>query len=182
MNIRSIKERIQLPRKQVVFELDNEEIANNYRVSLLMSVREQWMSLDLLVRGKFLILDGPIADSNGIIIPMQDAMVNEVSEKIKNTIINDIPGFRTKIECIIADYQNVEYLDMNMAPVIDQALKGITKQRFMARNDLWFYAKIIRRAMENGPYSSPEAFDAAVNAIFDDRDIISSFIKEIETR
>ena len=182
MNIRSIKERIQLPRKQVVFELDNEEIANNYRVSLLMSVREQWMPLDLLVRGKFLILDGPIADSNGIIIPMQDAMVNEVSEKIKNTIINDIPGFRTKIERIIADYQNVEYLDMNMAPIIDQALKGVTKQRFMARNDLWVYAKIIRRAMENGPYSSPEAFDAAVNAIFDDRDIISSFINEIETR
>ena len=180
MNIKDIQTKTNLPRKQILFELDNAQVAKNYEISLLFSVREQWRPLDLIARGPYLILDGPVADSYGVVIPEQEAKVNEVAEKIKNTILNDVPGFKDKIERIIVSYQNVEGLELGMASAIDQALKGKTKQRFMAQNDLWVYAKIIKKAMDQGPYSSFEEFDTKVNAIFDDSNIITGFIKEIE--
>lgn len=180
MEILKISRRYDPPRYKVIFQLPNSKIAKDYEISLQMSVREQWGALMLNAKADCLILDGPIDGPNGTRIPEQEMEVNRVAKLIKNTIENDVPEFKTKIESIIIMYQEVEGLDLDMAPAIDQALKGNTKKRFMAGNDFWIYAKIIKKAMEGGPYNSFEEFDRTVNSIFDDKTLISSFIKEID--
>lgn len=180
MKILKISKRYDSPRYQVIFQLPNSKIAKDYEISLLMSVRNQWGALMLIAKADCLILDGPIDNPNGIRIPEQEMAVNSVAEMIKNKIENDVPGFKTKIETIISMYKEVEGLDLDMAPAIDQALKERTKIRFMAANNFWIYAKIIKKAMEGGPYNSYEEFDRTVNLIFDDKTLISSFIKEID--
>lgn len=180
MLIKNIIESTDLPRKRISFELENAKIAKYYESSLLISLRDIWRCLDLYAKGSYLILDGPIADEKGNIIKEQEVKLNHVAEMIKKTILNDVPGFKIKIEKIISSYQAVENLDLGIASVIDQALTEQTKQRFMVKNDLWIYAKIIRKAIECGPYQSPDAFDSAINSIFDDENLMSSFIKEID--
>lgn len=155
-------------------------MAKQYEISLLGSVREQWMMLDLYSKGNILILDGPIADSNNTIIPAQEAKVNEVAAKLRNTIENDIPGFKTKIERIILFNQQTEKLDIGMVDVLEMGLKGNTKIKFMAEWDYRIFARIIRLAFEAGKCSSPDEFDERVNAMFDNQDLIRSIINDIQ--
>lgn len=180
MLIKNITIATDLPRKRIYFELENAQIAKNYEIGLLPFVRGFWRALDMYAKGSYLILDGPVADSNGNIIQKQDDALMDVVERIKYTIINDVPGFKNKIERIISSYQAVEHLDLGMVSVIDRSLSEKTKQRFMKDNDWWLYAKIIRKALEGGPYPSADAFESAVNSIFDDENLICSFMKEID--
>ena len=64
-------------------------------------IKEQWTPLDLYCKGNVLILDGPIADSNGVVIHAQKAKVNEVADMLQNTIENDVRGFRSTVRKII---------------------------------------------------------------------------------
>lgn len=94
MLIKNIIESTNLPRKRIGFELENAQIAKHYESTLLISVRNIWMCLDLYTKGSYLILDGPIADENGNIIKEQEDKLNYVAKMIKKTILNDVPGFR----------------------------------------------------------------------------------------
>ncbi len=179
--ILDIKTKFDSSRYKIIFFLENPTMAKQYEISLLGSVREQWMMLDLYSKGNILILDGPIADSNNTIIPAQEAKVNEVAAKLRNTIENDIPGFKTKIERIILFYQQTEKLDIGMAEVLEMGLKGNTKIKFMAEWDYRIFARIIRLAFEAGKCSSPDEFDERVNAMFDNQDLIRSIINDIQS-
>ena len=50
----------------------------------------------------------------------------------------------------------------------------------MKNNDMWIYAKVIRKAMEDGPYKSFDDFDNAINNIFDNQNLMGLFVKEID--
>lgn len=180
--ILEIKKKYELPRYRVCFCLSNPATAERYSISCLFSVREQWGMLDLYSKGNILILDGPIADKSGAIIPAQEAKVNEVAVRLKNTIENDIPGFKRKIEQIILLNQQTEKLDMGMVDVLERGLKGNTKIRFMAKWDYRIFARIIRLVFERGECSSPGEFDKRVNSMFDDQDLIRSIINEIQAK
>lgn len=178
MRINNIYVQKCIPRKKIIFELNDKKTAENYCARLLGAVREEWLALDLYAKDAYLILDGPIADSNGI-IKEQENILNKVAEKIKYTITNDVPNFKEKIEIIIHTYGNIEELESGIASEINQALKANTKKRFMANNDLWLYAKIIKKAKEDGPYNNYDELDAHINEIFDNTNLINSYIKEI---
>lgn len=180
MEIKSISETTTFPIKSIYFELENSKDAKYYVASLNMSVEGMSRLLSLYNKGRYLVLEIPITDKNGQIREEKVRILNDVAERIRNTILNDIPGFRAKLERIITMYQEVEQLDLSMVPYINQALTGKTKQRFMVVNDLWLYAKIIRKAMEEGPYTGAGTFDTAINAIFNDQNLISSYIREID--
>lgn len=178
--ILEIKKKYELPRYKVCFYLSSPVMAEQYSISFLFSVREQWGLLDLYAKGNILILDGPIADDNDIIIPVQEAKVNEIAAKLRYTIENDIPGFKRKIEQIILFHQHTEKLDMEMVDVLERGLKGNTKIKFMAEWDYRIFARIIRLAFEAGKCSSPDEFDERVNAMFDNQDLIRSIINDIQ--
>lgn len=178
--ILDIKTKYDSPRYKIIFFLENPTMAKQYEISLLGSVREQWMMLDLYSKGNMLILDGPIADYNDVIIPAQEAKVNEVAVKLRNTIENDIPGFKTKIERIILFNQQTEKLDIGMVDVLEIGLKGNTKIKFMAEWDDRIFARIIRLAFEAGKCSSPDEFDERVNGMFGNQDLIRSIINDIQ--
>lgn len=178
--ILEIKKKFELPRYKVCFYLPNPVTAKQYSISYLFSVREQWRLLDLYAKDHILILDGPIADNNGTIIPVQEAKVNEVAAMLRNAIENDIPGFKSKIERIILLNQQTEKLDMEMVDVLERGLKGNTKIKFMAKWDYRIFAKIIRLAFEAGACSSPNEFDERVNSMFDNQNLIRSIIKDIQ--
>ena len=178
--ILEIKKKYELPRYKVYFYLSNPAIAKQYSISCLFSVREQWGLLDLYSKGNILILDGPIADNNNAIIPAQEAKVNEVATKLRNTIENDIPGFKRKIEQIVLLNQKTEKLDMEMVNVLKMGLKGNTKIKFMAEWDYRIFTRIIRLAFEAGKCSSPDEFDNRVNGMFGNQDLIRSIINDIQ--
>lgn len=180
--ILEIKKKYELPRYKVCFCLENSATAKRYSINCLFSVREQWGLLDLYSKGNILILDGPIADNNNTIIPVQEAKVNEVAAKLRNTIENDIPGFKRKIEQIILFNQKTEKLDMEMVDVLEMGLKGNTKIKFMAEWDYRIFARIIRLAFEAGKCSSPDEFDERVNGMFDNQDLIRSIINDIKVK
>lgn len=166
-NILKIDSQYDPPRYKIFFYLENPAIAKQYSASLLYSVRMEWRPLDLYSEANVLILDGPIADSSYTIIPAQKEKVKEVAAMIKNTIENDVPGFKAKIEKIILSYQYIEDLDLGMIDVLDMALKAKTKKRFLMNWDLQIFAKIIKLAFSGEPCLSPDAFDERVNSIFD---------------
>lgn len=178
--ILEIKKRYELPRYKVCFYLLNSTTAEQYSISFLFSVREQWGLLDLYSKDNILILDGPIADNNNTIIPTQEAKVNEVAAMLRNTIENDIPGFKRKIEQVILFNQKAEKLDIGMVDVLEMGLKGNTKIKFMAEWDYRIFARIIRLTFEAGACSSPDEFDERVNGMFDNQDLIRSIINEIQ--
>lgn len=178
--ILEIKKKYELPRYKVYFYLSDPAIAEQYSISCLFSVREQWGMLELYSKDNILILDGPIADNNNEIIPAQETKVNEVATKLRNIIENDIPGFKTKIERIILFNQQTEKLDIGMVDVLEIGLKGNTKIKFMAEWDYRIFARIIRLAFEAGKCSSPDEFDERVNGMFDNQDLIRSIINDIQ--
>lgn len=180
--ILEIKKKYELPRYKVCFYLSNPATAKQYSISCLFSVREQWGLLDLYSKDNILILDGPIADNNNTIIPAQEAKVNEVAAKLMNTIENDIPGFKRKIEQIVLLNQQTEKLDMEMVDVLERGLKGNTKIKFMEEWDYRIFARIIRLVFEAGACSSPDEFDERVNGMFDNQDLIRSIIHDIRTK
>lgn len=177
--ILKMEKKYELPRYMVYFYLSNPATAEQYSISCLFSVRGQWGMLELYSKDNILILDGPIADNNGTIIPAQEAKVNEVAAKLRNIIENDISGFKRKIEQIILFNQKTEKLDMEMVDVLERNLKGNTKIRFMAKWDYRIFARIIRLVFEAGVCSSPNEFDERVNSIFDNQDLIRSIINDI---
>lgn len=69
-----------------------------------------------------------------------------------------------------------------MADVLEQVLRGETKARFMLHSDIWIYAKVIRRAMDSGPYKMADDLDKVVNDIFDNQNLIVEFKKQIGNR
>lgn len=162
------------------FYLENSTIAENYSITCLGSVREQWRLLDLYSTDNVLILDGPIADCNGTIIPSQKEKVNEVAIMLENTIKNDIPGFKRKITQIIQFHQATENLSLDMVDILERGLKGDTKMRFMAKMDYRIYARIIRLVFEMGSCSSADELDKQVNDIFNNQNLIMSIIDEIQ--
>lgn len=174
-----IERYVEIPRYKVCFYLQNSMIANNYSISFLGSVREQWRPLELYCKDNVLILDGPIADSNGVIISAHEAKVNEVADKLQYTIENDVPEFKRKVMRIIQFYQHIENLDYEMADILNIGLKGDTKRRFMQNRHFQVYARIIRLVFEEGPYSSDDELDRRVNEKFDDKNLITSIIKEV---
>ena len=178
--ILDIKKYFKIPRYTVCFYLKNSAIARNYSISLFGFVREQWRPLNLSCEGNVLILDGPIADSNGVIIPAQEAKVNEVADMLQNTMENDVPGFRSTMRKIIQFNQYIENLDFDMVMILDMGLKGETKKRFMQKCHYQVYAIIIRKAFEKGPFSSAEERDNRINDIFNNENLIASIIREVE--
>lgn len=178
--ILDIKTKFDSPRYKVIFSLKNPAMAKQYEISLLGSVREQWMMLDLYSKGNMLILDGPIADYNDVIIPTQKVKIDEVAAMLKNTIENDISGFKSKIERIVLFNQETEKLDIWMVDVLERGLKGKTKMKFMEDLDYRFYAKIIKLLFEAGACSSPDEFDERVNGMFGNQDLIRSIINDIQ--
>lgn len=178
--ILGIKKKYELPRYKVCFYLSSPAAAKQYSISCLLSVKMQWGLLDLYAKDNVLILDGPIADDNGTIIPIQEAKVNEVATKLRNTIENDIPGFKTKMEQIILFHQQTEKLDLEMVDVLEMGLKGSTKIKFMAEWDDRIFARIIRLVFEAGPCSSPDEFDERVNRMIDNQNLIQSIVKDIQ--
>lgn len=180
--ILKITEQDDCPRYKVRFHLENPALAKQYSVSFLGSVREQWGMLDLFCDGSVLVLDGPIADPDGRVIPAQEAKLKEVAGMLKYSIENDIPGFKDKIRQIILFHQTTENLNFGMADAMDMALKGQTKMRFMARGDYRIFARIIRLTFDGERCSSMDEFDERVNRLFDDRNLILSIMKELQDR
>ena len=178
--ILDIKRCIEIPRYKVCYYLKNSARAKNYSISLLGGVREQWRPLELYYKGNVLILDGPIADSNGMIIHAQEEKVNQVAGMLQKTIENDVPEFRSTVRKINQFNQYIENLDFDMVRVLDMGLKGETKKRFMEKCHYQIYAIIIRKAFEKGPFSSPEELDKRVNDIFNDENLMASIIREVE--
>lgn len=175
-----IKKQVEFPRYKVYFYLKNSETAKQYSASCLASVRAQWRLLDLYYIDNVLILDGPIAGNDGYVSDVQKAKVDEVADKLKNTIENDVPEFKCKMNRIIQSYQKIENLDFGMADVLDMALRGETKSRFMKDWHLQIFAKILRLVFEDRTYSSVDEIDKRVNDIFDDWNLIVSIKKEVE--
>ena len=69
-----------------------------------------------------------------------------------------------------------------MAHEMNMALTGEIKLKFMEDKEEWLYAKIIKKVYECVPYSNEYEFNAAFKSVFDDKNRLASFVKEIKDR
>ncbi len=157
----------ELPRYKVYFYLENPTIAKHFSIKFVGFVRQSWRALELYCKGNILILDGPIADEEGVVICKQQKKVEKVAEILKSYIQNDIPGFKERIGQIIRVNPKIDNQDFDIVEVLEIGLKRKTKERFMAEQNYQILAKIIKKVIESGPYTSPDMFDEQVNSIFD---------------
>lgn len=166
-------------RGRYIFYLDDEGVAEHYCASCLMSVRNIWHLLELYVKDSCLVLDGPIMDSAGKVVPEQKNMLKAVAVRLKNTIENDVPEFRRYVQRIIKFTKHTAGLPLETTDLLDCMLMLSTKQRLMQPKDFRIYGDVIKKAVADFQERQLD-IDKSINNMLNDTNFITELMRKYE--